>query len=74
MDTVRVLNQATGKVGVISRRLFDSPVFNPGILVEVPLEQKPYAPGMFKSRLTEPAIDPVTVEPIEAETPEEEEE
>lgn len=73
MDTVRVLNLETGKIGHISRRLFEHPVFNPGTLVEADPEQKPYVQGMFKSRLTEPAIDPATVEPTEPETPEEEE-
>ena len=70
-DTVEVLNQETGERGRISRRLFEHPYFNQGVLVEVDASQKPYVPGMFKSRLTEPAVDPATEEdtPAEIEEP-----
>ncbi len=51
-ERVRVLNQETGQVGTIKRRLFEKPRFNPnGLLVEVGPEQKPYLPEMFKSRV-----------------------
>lgn len=68
-ETVEVLNQETGERGRISRRLFNHPYFNRGVLVEVDRSQKPYVPGMFKSRLTEPAIDPATVEESEEDAP-----
>ena len=67
---VEVLNQETGERGRIRRRLFDNPAINNGVLVEVDPSQKPYAAELFKSRLTEPAVDPATVEDDEDETPE----
>lgn len=67
---VEVLNQETGERGRIRRRLFDNPAINNGILVEVDPSQKPYAAELFKSRLTEPAVDPATVEDDEDDTPE----
>ena len=67
---VEVLNQETGERGRIRRRLFDNPAINNGVLVEVDPSQKPYVTEMFKSRLTEPAVDPATVEDAEDETPE----
>ena len=66
-DMVEVLNQDTGERGRIRRRLFDNPAINNGVLVEVDPSQKPYVADLFKSRLTEPAVDPATVED---ETPE----
>ena len=72
---VEVLNQETGERGRIRRRLFDSPKINNGVLVEVPASQKPYVAELFKSRLTEPAIDPATDKAPETEPePSEEEE
>lgn len=60
METIRVFNQETGKVGYIARHLFDSPFFNRnGILIPAEEGQKPYADGLFKTRLKEPAVDPV---------------
>lgn len=67
---VEVLNQETGERGRIRRRLFENPAINNGILVEVDPSQKPYVAELFKSRLTEPAVDPVAVEDDEDETPE----
>ena len=67
---VEVLNQETGERGRIRRRLFDNPAINNGVLVEVDPSQKPYAAELFKSRLTEPAVDPATVEDDEDDTPE----
>ena len=69
-DMVEVLNQETGERGRIRRRLFDNPAINNGVLVEVDPSQKPYVADLFKSRLTEPAVDPATVEDDEDETPE----
>lgn len=54
---VEVLNLETGKRGRIRRKLFDSPVFNPGILEEVDASQKPYSPLTFKSRYTPEEVD-----------------
>ena len=73
---VEVLNQETGERGRIRRRLFDNPAINNGILVEVDPSQKPYVTEMFKSRLTEPAVDPADdpdAPDEEPDSPEEEE-
>lgn len=50
-EFVDVLNQETGERGRIRRNLFESPIFNRGILVEVDPTQKPYTKGFFKSRV-----------------------
>ena len=73
---VEVLNQETGERGRIRRRLFDNPAINNGVLVEVDPSQKPYVTEMFKSRLTEPAVDPANdpdAPDEEPDSPEEEE-
>ena len=73
---VEVLNQETGERGRIRRRLFDNPAINNGVLVEVDPSQKPYAVDLFKSRLTEPAVDPADdpdAPDEEPDSPEEEE-
>ena len=75
-DMVEVLNQETGERGRIRRRLFDNPAINNGVLVEVDPSQKPYAAELFKSRLTEPAVDPADdpdAPDEEPDSPEEEE-
>ena len=41
MDKISVRNVETGEVGEIRRKLFNSPVINPGILVEVDEGPKP---------------------------------
>ena len=70
-DMVEVLNLETGARGKVRRSILEHEYFNPGILVEVDPTQKPYEPEMYKSRLTEPAVDPVTVEdPAPDEEPE----
>lgn len=57
-EMVNVLNLETGKTGRIRRRLFDNPVFNNGILVEVDEGQKSYIPELYKSKIeVEPATD-----------------
>lgn len=50
-ELVNVLNLETGERGLIRRRLFESPVFNPDILVEVDPEQKPYVSELYKSKV-----------------------
>ena len=73
---VEVLNLNTGKRGTIPRRQFNNPAINNGILVEVDPSQKPYAAELFKSRLTEPAVDPANdpdAPDEEPDSPEEEE-
>lgn len=62
-DTITALNQATGRVGPISRAIFEHPVLNPGTLVEVEPGTKSYLPEMFRSRIKEPATDPVEETP-----------
>lgn len=69
-ETVHFLNSENGQRGKLPRYLFENPDFNDGRLVEVDPHQKPYVAELFKSRLTEPAIDPATVD----EDPEPEEE
>lgn len=62
MKMIRVFNTETGQVGMIAEHLFKSPVFNKnGLLVPATEDQKPYVPGMYRSRLVEPAIDPAGV-------------
>lgn len=56
-EMVEVLNLLTGERGQIRRRLFESPVFNDGILEEVDPEQKPYVPELFKSRVEVDTLD-----------------
>lgn len=73
IEIVNVMNQETGEVGKIRRDWFENPRINAGVLVEVDPDQKPYAPELFRSRLTEPAIDPTTVEDDETEDPDKEE-
>lgn len=51
-EFVDVLNLETGKRGRIRRNLFESPVFNPGVLEEVDPTQKPYTEGFYKSRVS----------------------
>lgn len=50
-ELVNVLNLETGERGLIRRRLFESPVFNPGVLVEVDADQKPYVSELYKSKV-----------------------
>ena len=47
---VEVLNLKTGQRGKIRRSLFEHPIFNPGILVEVDPAQKPYVEELYKSK------------------------
>lgn len=56
-EMVNVLNLETGERGRIRRRLFESPVFNNGILVEVDESQKPYVPELYKSKLPDETPD-----------------
>lgn len=66
---VTARNLETGQTGKIPRRFFEHPVLNPGVLEEVEPGTKSYHPAMYRSRLTEPAIDPATVEEDEATDP-----
>lgn len=50
-EMVNVLNLETGRRGRIRRRLFDNPVFNNGILVEVDEDKKSYVPELYKSKV-----------------------
>lgn len=52
-EKIKVLNTDTGAVGWIKRRLFENPRFNRGILEEVPADQKPYTPVLFKSKVSD---------------------
>lgn len=82
MDTLTVRNTNRGTVGPVRRRIFESPVLNPGILVEVEHDAKPYVPELYKprtaeqylaektTRITEPATDPATDDVLD-EDPEE---
>lgn len=70
-EFVDVLNLETGQRGRIRRNLFESPVFNPGILEEVKPTQKPYLPEMFKNRRDEELTTTEDVEADEAEAEEE---
>lgn len=72
-DMVEVLNQETGQRGRIRRRLFENPVINNGILVEVDPTQKPYIAGMFHPRNEVPTVEH-TEESPELEIPDEEDE
>lgn len=58
-ETVKVRNLHTGQVGVIPRAFYEHPVINPGVLEEVEPDAKSYVPSMYRSRLTEPAVDVV---------------
>jgi len=49
-DKITVLNTLTGQVGKIRAKLFNSPVFNRGNLVEVDPERKPYVADLWKPR------------------------
>lgn len=62
IETVTVRNKETGAVGTIRRDWFENPVINAGVLEEVEADAKPYVTGMYRSRLTEPAIDPATID------------
>lgn len=57
-EMVNVLNLETGERGRIRRRLFDSPVFNNGVLVEVDGDQKSYVPELYKSKVEDPENEP----------------
>lgn len=61
-EMVEVLNLLTGQRGKIRRRLFESPIFNDGILEEVDPSQKPYVPELFKPRKEEELNEAVEVE------------
>lgn len=52
---VEVLNNDTGEVGLVSRVIFESDIFNPGglLLTEVS-GQKPYVPELFVSKVVTP--------------------
>lgn len=67
IEIVTVRNKETGDVGTIRRDWFENPVINAGVLEEVEADAKPYVTGMYRSRLTEPAIDPATIDPDEDE-------
>ena len=73
-DTVNAMNTLTGKVGKVSRRIFEHPVFNPGTLIEIKPGVKRNPPKRSRSRVKEPAVDPVVdvVESEEIETTSEE--
>lgn len=71
-EMVEVLNLLTGKRGRIRRRLFESPVFNDGILEEVEADQKPYLPEMFRGREENPTTEPEDAEVDETDADEEE--
>lgn len=49
-DLVHVLNTQTGRVGDVRRRIFEHKVFNPGILVEVSDNAKPYIPELYRPK------------------------
>lgn len=69
-EFVDVLNLETGQRGRIRRNLFESPVFNPGILEEVDPTQKPYVSEMYKDRRNEkeePTTEDVKADEAEAE-------
>lgn len=57
IDYVEVLNQETGERGRIYRRWFENKRINPGILVEVDADQKPYTPELFKSRRVDEVVE-----------------
>lgn len=50
-EIVHVRNLDTGAVGTITRRLFENPAINNGILEEVEPGTKPYLKGFYKSRI-----------------------
>lgn len=64
-DMITVRNKETGEVGLISRKWYESPVINRGILEEVPPGTKSALPEMWKSKmapaeiykLSTPALD-----------------
>lgn len=49
-DTVNVRNTKRGTVGTVRRRIFESPVLNQGVLVEVDANAKPYVPELYRPR------------------------
>lgn len=66
-EPVHVLNLNTGRTGTVSRKWFENPAINAGILIEVDKAQKPYVPELYKSK-----IDPAPVE-VEEDTDSEKE-
>lgn len=67
-DIVHVRNTKTGKVGTVTRAIFDHPVFNKDVLVEVEAGAKPVAEGLNRSqtateyRASHPKPTPDTVD------------
>lgn len=68
-DMITVRNKETGEVGLISRRWYESPVINNGILEEVPPGTKSALPEMWKSKMA-----PVEMYEISTPDPDEEDE
>lgn len=56
-DLVHVLNTKTGRVGTERRSIFEHKTLNPGVLVEVDANSKPYHPELFKPRDAESFTD-----------------
>ena len=50
-ELVHVLNLETGETGDIPRKWFEHEIINPGVLVEVDPEQKPYVQELWKSKV-----------------------
>lgn len=61
-NLVRVRNIHTGKIGRVSRAVFENPRLNPGILVEVDDTAKPYLTGFYTSKYNLPKVEAVEVE------------
>lgn len=56
-NLVRVRNIHTGKIGRVSRAVYENPRLNPGILVEVDDTAKPYLTGFYTSKYNPPKVD-----------------
>lgn len=55
-DMITVRNKDTGEVGLISRKWYENPVINDGVLEAVPAGTKSALPEMWKSRMPTPQI------------------
>lgn len=49
-ELVHARNTKRGTVGWVERSIFESKAFNPGVLIEVEHDAKPYIPELYKPR------------------------
>lgn len=49
-DLVHVRNVKTGSIGDVRRSIFEHPVFNPGVLVAVDADAKPYVSELYRPK------------------------